>query len=275
MEPDPQVPAPTPEPEPEPVPEAPPSVSEALPPPRGWTYWDVALVVGFAFAAQIFVFVGAMVAMLLLRQARGGSFSYAEAMSSAGFVLSAQFLWWLAVFWLVYRIVRARDPRPFREAIGWVWPTRPLGLYLAGGALLALSVAAMSKILPMPKQKMPMELLFRDPKSAFLLAGFGVLIAPLVEELLFRGFLFPVMQRVHGTLVAVAATAGLFSLVHASQYGWAWQNLLLLGYVGTVFGTVRAISGSLVPSTLLHAAYNFTLFAALYAASNRFQNMNF
>jgi hypothetical protein len=258
--------------EPEPASEPPPlEPSPPEPPPRrGWTYLDVGVLVAFAFGAQIFVFVGAMVAMLLIRQSRGGTFTYLEAMSSAPFVLTAQSIWWLMVFWLVYRIVRARDPRPFREAIGWTRPARPVGIYLAGGTLLALSVALLASALPMPRQKMPMEMLFRDPRSAFLLAGFGVLIAPIVEELLFRGFLFPVMQRVHGTVVAVMATGTLFSLVHAQQYGWAWQNLLLLSYVGAVFGTVRAVSGSLVPSTLVHAAYNLTLFAALFTSSGGF-----
>ncbi len=239
---------------------------------RGWNYWDIGIVVAFAFGAQIFVFVAAMVAMLLYRQSRGGTFTFEEAMSSAPFVLAAQFLWWMLVFWVVYRIVRARDSRPFREAIGWVRPQRPPGFYFAGGALLALSVALMAWMLPMPRQKMPMELLFRDPKSAVLLAAFGVLFAPVVEEMLFRGFLFPVVQRVHGTAAAVLATAALFSLVHAQQYGWAWQNLALLSYVGVVFGTVRAVTGSLIPSTLIHAAYNLTLFAGLFAASNRFHN---
>jgi len=255
------------QPEPIPEPREPPP-----PPPRGWTYWDVAILIAFAFGSQIIVLVGAMVAMLLLRQARGGTFTYLEAMSSAPFVLSAQFLWWLAIFWVVYRIVRARDPRPFREAIGWTRPARPPAFYLAGGALLALSVALLAWALPMPRQKMPMEMLFRDPKSAFLLAGFGILFAPLAEELLFRGFLFPVMQRAHGTVIAILATGSLFSLVHAQQYGWAWQNLLLLSYVGAAFGALRAVTGSLVPCTLAHAAYNFCLFAGLFAASNRFHN---
>ena len=247
----------------------------APPPLRGWTYWDVGVVVAFAFGAQIFVFVAAMLAVLLYRQARGGTFTFPEAMSSAQFILPVQFIWWLLVFWLVYRIVRARDSRPFWQAIGWVRPVRPPAAYLAGGVLLAFSVAVLSKLIPMPQQKMPIEMLFRDPASAFLLAGFGVLVAPVVEEMLFRGFLFAVVQRVHGTAIAVVATGGLFSLVHAQQYGWAWQNLLLLGYVGSIFGAARAISGSLVPSTLMHAGYNLTLFAALYAASNRFQNLNF
>jgi len=239
---------------------------------RGWGYLDVGILLVFAVVAQIFVFVGAMVIMLLVRQSRGGTFTYIEAMSSAPFVLAAQSVWWLLVFGLVYRIVRARDPRPFREAIAWVRPARPAGHYLGGGALLALSVALCAWALPMPKQKMPMEMLFKDPRSAMLIAAFGVLVAPVVEELLFRGFLFPVLQRAHGTAIAVGATAALFSVVHAQQYGGAWQNLLLIGYVGVVFGVVRAATGSLVPSTLVHAGYNFTLFAGLFAASNRFQN---
>jgi len=255
-----------------------PEVPAGLPPPepaskpRSWTYLDVGILIAFAFGAQVFVFVGAMVLMLLIRQARGGTFTYMEAMSSAPFVLGAQSVWWLLIFWLVRRIVQARDPRPFREAIGWIRPSRPLSFYLTGGVLLALSVALCAWLLPMPRQKMPMELLFRDPRSAFLIAAFGVFIAPVVEELLFRGFFFPVFQRAHGTVVAVILTAGMFSLVHAQQYGWAWQNILLIGYVGVVFGVVRAASGSLVPSTLVHAGYNLTLFAGLYAASNRFHN---
>ena len=102
-----------------------------------------------------------------------------------------------------------------------------------------------------------------------------MLIAPAVEELLFRGFLFPVIERANGTRAAVLGTSVLFSLLHAQQYGWNWQNLVVLSYVGIVFGTVRAISGSLVPSTLIHASYNLTLFVGLYAASDRFRQFNF
>ncbi|HZS51563.1 MAG TPA: CPBP family intramembrane glutamic endopeptidase [Bryobacterales bacterium] len=243
--------------------------------PGSWTYWDVLVVIGFALAAQIIANIGVMFVVLLVGEARGGRFNLVDLMMNPAVLLPVQLIWWVLVFWIIYRIVRARDPRPFPQAVRWVRPHLPPGIYLGGGALLAVSVAMLSYLLPSPNRKMPMEELFRDPTSAFLLAAFGVFAAPPVEELLFRGFLFPVVERSHGQIAAVVATAALFSLVHAQQYGWAWQNLLLLGYVGVIFGTVRAVSRSLIPSTLMHAAYNFTLFAGLYAASKGFHNFNF
>jgi membrane protease YdiL (CAAX protease family) len=68
--------------------------------------------------------------------------------------------------------------------------------------------------------------------------------------------------------MAVLISSSLFSLVHAQQYGWRWQNLVLLLYVGIVLGTVRARTGSIVPSTLLHAGYNAALSTALLAAGD-------
>lgn len=247
----------------------------AEPAPQGWTYWDVLVVTAFAIGAQVLVYVAGMLLFLVIREARGGTFSFSDVVTHASFVLPVQAAWWALVFWVVYRIVRARDPRPFWHAVGWVRPALPVGVYLSGGVLLALSVAAFAWLLPKPTRRMPIEELFRDPTSAFLLAGFGVLIAPAIEELLFRGFLYPVIERANGVVAAVLASAALFSLVHAPQYGGAWQNMLLLGYVGVVFGTIRAVARSLVPSTLVHAAYNLTLFIGLYAASDRFRNFNF
>ncbi len=243
------------------------------PPARGWTYLDVLIVLGFALGAQVAVVLVGLLAAVMIRSAGGGAFSYREAATSAVFVLGVQAAWWVLVFWMVYKIVRVRDGRSFWEAIAWIRPPLPSGVYVSGGVGLALLVAGIAWLIRMPRRRLPIEELFRDPASAFLLAGFGILIAPVVEELLFRGFLFPVMARAHGAAVAVIGTASLFSLVHAQQYGWAWQNLLLLTLVGVVFGTLRAVSGSVVPPVLAHAGYNLTLFAGLYAASNRFQNL--
>jgi membrane protease YdiL (CAAX protease family) len=233
------------------------------------------VVVVFALGAQILVYLGGLLVVLLVQTARGTSVSYAEIGTSVKFILPVQSVWWVLVSWVVYRIVRARDPRPFWVAIAWLRPERPAIFYLIGGMLLALSVAGLAALLPMERRKLPIEELFKDPTSAFLLAGFGVLIAPVVEEMLFRGFFFPVIARANGTGAGVMGTAALFSLVHAQQYGGAWQNLLLLGYVGVVFGVVRAVTGSLVPCVLLHAGYNFTLFAGLYAGTRGFQQFNF
>ena len=57
------------------------------------------------------------------------------------------------------------------------------------------------------------------------------------------------------------------------QYGWRWQNLLMLLGVGAVFGTLRARTGSILPSTLVHASYNATLFAAVYLAGDQLEKL--
>jgi membrane protease YdiL (CAAX protease family) len=121
----------------------------------------------------------------------------------------------------------------------------------------------------MPSEPLPIEELFGDRLSLILLSVFGVLIAPVVEELVFRGFFFTVIEQSHGPLAAVLATSAFFSVLHARQYGWHWQNLLLLALVGIVFGAVRARTQSVVPSTMLHAGYNATLFAGMFAAGDQ------
>jgi membrane protease YdiL (CAAX protease family) len=72
---------------------------------------------------------------------------------------------------------------------------------------------------------------------------------------------------------AVVGTSALFSLVHGIQYSWRWQNLLLLLAVGMAFGCVRARTGSVIATTLIHAAYNATLFTALFATELRPEGM--
>ena len=106
-----------------------------------------------------------------------------------------------------------------------------------------------------------------------MLAVFGILLAPVVEEMFFRGFLYPVFERSHGAVSAVLATSTLFSLVHGVQYGWRWQNLLMLLGVGAVFGTLRARTHSILPSAFLHAGYNATLFAAVFVAGEQLDKL--
>ena len=43
--------------------------------------------------------------------------------------------------------------------------------------------------------------------------------------------------------------------------------------VGAVFGTLRARTGSILPSTLVHASYNATLFIAVYLAGDQLEKL--
>ena len=234
--------------------------------PALWGYKD--LLVFFAFSAialgfsSVFVLVGVKAVELLA----GVSIPLNEGPYQLPVVLTIQFLWWAFVMLFIYRIVTVKYQLPFAQAIGWV-PFKGPGLnYLSAGVLVALSVGLLSNIIPMPEQPVPIEQLLEQPGALLLFAIFGVLVAPAIEEIVFRGFLFPAIERKHGGIVAIIVTSALFSGLHFSQYGGHWAILLLLFYVGAVFGCVRARSGSVKATTILHAAYNATFLVGMHFA---------
>ena len=84
-----------------------------------------------------------------------------------------------------------------------------------------------------------------------------VIAAPVVEELLFRGYVLDAIREIHGDTVAVLGSAGLFGLLHIEPY--------IVGYAalgGVIYGLVRIKTGSLWPSIVSHMVWNF--FAFLY-----------
>jgi membrane protease YdiL (CAAX protease family) len=94
-----------------------------------------------------------------------------------------------------------------------------------------------------------------------------------MEELFFRGFLYPVIARRTGITFAVLITALLFGLLHATQLGFAWGPILIIFLVGVVLTVVRAASRSVASSFLVHVAYNGTLTVFTLIATGGFRHL--
>jgi membrane protease YdiL (CAAX protease family) len=92
----------------------------------------------------------------------------------------------------------------------------------------------------------------------------------LCEELIFRGFVLPLLVRSIGPLGGILLTAIPFALMHGPQYHWSWQHLALLSGVGCAFGWARYSTGSTAVPAVMHAGYNATLFAAYLLAKREF-----
>lgn len=88
-----------------------------------------------------------------------------------------------------------------------------------------------------------------------------VAVAPLAEELLFRGAWFGRLQPMVGTRAAVLVTGLGFGLSHA---GSPW-TVPLLTALGVGLGALRAASGSVWPGVLVHAVNNGIAVAAVMA----------
>jgi membrane protease YdiL (CAAX protease family) len=186
-------------------------------------------------------------------------------------LLVAQGLAYLVVIsFMVLLVKRVRD-HSFGQAIRWNWPANPWA-FLVGGVGLSVALQLLGHFLPIPKE-LPMDRFFRTPLEAWGVAIFGILFAPLMEELFFRGFLYPVLARWLGVAASVVFTGIGFGLLHASQLGRAWAPVLMIFLVGVVLTTVRAVTKSVASSWLVHFAYNGTIFTLMFIATGGFRHM--
>jgi uncharacterized protein len=186
----------------------------------------------------------------------------------------------LDVMLLTYLVaqVRIHFGLPFWETIGWrrlETGTTPRGiayLGLLGGGLLFSLIIQLSSAAFAPKTKLPIENFFQDRRSAILLMLMAVIVAPVIEETIFRGYLYPVAARSFGVTGGIIVTGTIFGLLHAAQLWGGWGQIGLLVLVGIVFTAVRASTRTVVASYLLHVSYNFFIFLAFVVASHGFRN---
>jgi membrane protease YdiL (CAAX protease family) len=177
---------------------------------------------------------------------------------------------------------------------------------LIGGVVLSLAVQFLSNYLPIPKT-LPIDDFFRTSADVWLVALFGTFLAPVFEELAFRGFLLPSLASAYDWLrgnnrrsnddpivdpvvnpvtnndqhwsvaalvVSCALTSIAFALVHADQLAHAWAPLAVLFAVSLVLCLVRLWTQSLAASTLIHATYNATIFTILFFVTGGFRHLD-
>ena len=178
---------------------------------------------------------------------------------------------------LVYMVVlvRSRGVGFWRE-IKWGWPGKwdwpgKWLLFAAGGLGLAIVTQVVGSQLPIPKDT-PLQEYFADTTSAYLMAVMAICFAPFMEELFFRGFLYPVLARKLGVMASVVITAMCFTAIHAQQLAVAWAPLLLIFIVGVTLTVVRVRTGSVASSFLVHFGYNFSLMVMAFVASDHFRH---
>jgi len=243
------------------------------PPTRTWGYLDLLLMVVFAVASVLVLSVLAVAVLFVLSHLFGWDLNIEDPRVLGPLNVAIQILFWGALFGFIYAVITVKYRLPFGDSIGWRDYEGSAFRYFIWGPALAIAVVLLSTLLPKVEEKLPFERLLEEPMVLGILAAFGILLAPLLEEMFFRGFLYPVFERSLGAVYAVFVTSVFFSLVHGVQYGWRWQNLLLLLGVGAVFGALRARTQSILPSTFLHAGYNATLFAAVFAAGEHLDKL--
>jgi membrane protease YdiL (CAAX protease family) len=190
-------------------------------------------------------------------------FHLSEARMNIVFVI-AQFTAYGVAFTCLKLMFRAEYGEPLMASLGWL-PTGidPAKLMLIGLGQ-AFAIAFIGAFMKVPNPDTPMNRLLADRPTAIVIAILGVTIAPLAEELAFRGLLQPLLIRTVGVVPGILATAMLFGAMHLEQYG-AWQSVVLITLAGVGFGCMRYWTGSTRASALMHAGYNSALFILFFA----------
>lgn len=99
----------------------------------------------------------------------------------------------------------------------------------------------------------------RDTGALFLLIVALVVAAPVVEEVVFRGFLLPGMAASPvGTGGAILFTSVFWALLHVQYQPFYLLQIIVLGIV---FGWLRLKSGSTMLTIILHGLLNFVAMA--------------
>lgn len=196
-----------------------------------------------------------------------GAAMASKASADPATLIVTQFLVYAILLLILTLIFHRRYGARLFPAVGFVFPAGPWTLVrcVLAGPVVAVSVNLLGALLHVPKIPSPFEHLVGGPFLTSLFVIFAVIIGPAFEELVFRGFVFPLLRRDLGVAAAIVLTSVSFGLIHGPQYQWKWQILLILSISGAIFGLTRQWTGSTLASTVVHSAYNATLVAAFLA----------
>jgi hypothetical protein len=201
----------------------------------------------------------------------------------------------LAAAWLFYPAVWHRR---FLDGIEWNWATArgQAGKLVALGVLLGMMVQVVTYFIT-PAKTMPIDEFFTTAGDAWLIMLFGSVVAPVFEEICFRGFLVPAFATAYDwlslprteearmrwqrtTAVTPAAlvfsavlTSVCFAMLHAEQVAHVWAALLVLFSVSLLLTFVRVKTGSVAASVLVHGAYNFLIFFLVMVGTGGFRHL--
>jgi membrane protease YdiL (CAAX protease family) len=235
--------------------EEPPVIEESIasPPPQPQPFWGW---VDFA------IFTGLLVSLLALIFFTAGGFTFfipSLKSNPAPLFLPVQVAFYAAIYLAFLLLFRFRYGKPVFSTLGWKRTVSNKTLAYIGlcGILLSPAISLIASLFHTPE--VHMDALDQLEKYPVILAIFGVMavtVAPLFEELLFRGFLQPLFSKTFGFVAGILITGLLFGLLHSIQYKNVWQYVAAVSFVGIVLGAVRYRTDSIIPSTVMHACYN-------------------
>ena len=178
--------------------------------------------------------------------------------------------YYAAIAGLLFFLSRRRDasmPSAFRLDVAPEWSSLALAVGVAVGCWLVsvgyYAAVGLSGLKPPAADGPDMVTLFGSGATGVALTMLVlVVVGPLLEEMLLRGTVLGAMRARFGAWSAVAVSAAVYALLHASVW-----SLLPFTVLGLALGWLALRSRSLWPAVAAHVLYNAVFVgAALYKA---------
>jgi uncharacterized protein len=224
-----------------------------------------------------------------------------DAMHSMAYAVGTMAVWYLAAFAPAAAIFPTLWGKSLLAGLQWNAATvrRRWPYLVSTGAGCFLIALAAKSLLHFPEHS-PLEGLMSTPQAVWIMFVFAISVAPLCEEIMFRGFLLPALSTafdwigerlgnrpvpallenghpqwsIPAMILASIVTSAVFALFHLTQNGNALGPTVLIFSVSLILCAVRLGTRSLAASTLTHATYNCTLFLVMALTTHGFQHLH-
>jgi membrane protease YdiL (CAAX protease family) len=190
---------------------------------------------------------------------------YDQATLIVGLIFSAllQFVLLGSVVWLAIRKHGAEwsalGVKPWRG--DWWFP---LALVILSLAVVYIYLAVLTAF-GVEVSDIPDEV-FDNVAPLVILGVISLALAPLIEEIFFRGFVFGAFRGRYGLTAGVVISGLIFGAAHLGNAGSVLIFLPISG-VGMIFAWGYAYSGSLVPTMIAHFLFNLLVFSVGVASA--------
>jgi membrane protease YdiL (CAAX protease family) len=173
----------------------------------------------------------------------------------------------LGALWAIRMSGKRLDPRNFVETVALRLGSRgqlQRGV-LAGAALGLLALVIMPYIPYTPSSPDLIDEFLTSPGPArwsWILSA--VILAPPVEELVFRGVLLGGLTQIWNLRAAAVVSGVTFWAMHAPEWLRYWPAAVAIALITVLVTLLRIRSGALGPSIAAHSAYNLMMASVVF-----------
>jgi membrane protease YdiL (CAAX protease family) len=136
------------------------------------------------------------------------------------------------------------------------------GVAVAGAAMF-ISFALQALSVPPPEQEVVAQARAASGMTRIVYGAAAVVMAPVAEEVFFRGIFLPAAARLLSVEAALVVQALAFGMLHMAAWN-TWPTAVPLAFVGWCAGRLYLRTGSLGAAVAMHATFNAINLAMLY-----------